>query len=265
MHVARLPWVPFCAVALGLSLAAACSASDLDAGPTEDSGAPATSSTTTSPTTSTTTGPTTSTTTGPTTTSPPPPVDASPTDATADAEDADASADAAPDALDATPDALDAAPDSAGPCNRTSPSFPACRGGDRRVFAVSCTRTLHACNGTVTSTPSSAELTVDLYPAITATTIGDYGLPAATGAAMATPTYRFIIGQGSGNLRASGSLEGLSLAAIAPGAGYNELHRYSVNRASMTFSSTSHFQSRGPCGGGGPQMTDFNCSGGLKP
>lgn len=258
MHVLRL--APICAVAVGLALVAACSSTGLTIDEVDSSVPPAaplpTSTTFPQPTGAPT---------------PPPPV---PTPADAGPSRFDASDDATMDAgiedaeagsTDAAPDALDAATEAAPPCSRTSADFPACRGADRRVFSVTCTQALKACNGTVTTTTSTADLTIDLYPTILATTVDYPGLPAVTGTVMASPTYRFIIGQGTAAVRVTGSLGGLIVAASAPGAGYNELHQYSVDRATMQFSSTSHYQSRGPCGGGGPQMTDFNCSGGLKP
>ncbi len=184
-------------------------------------------------------------------------------DATADA---DATVDAADatsaDAADATADAADAA----GPCTSTSPSFPGCAGGTRRVFAVTCVTRQFRCGTPDVITNSTLDVVVDLYPTIVSQFPNYPTMPAATGAPISSPNYRFIVGQGGGpTVRTTGSLDGISQTAVAPGAGYNEYHRYSVNRGAMTFSSTSHYQSHGPCGATGYVGTDKTCTGTLKP
>ncbi len=132
------------------------------------------------------------------------------------------------------------------------------------TFEVTCTQRIFGCTSPVGDvvTTTTQDVVIKLYPTIVP------AFPVPTGTVILSPSYRFIFGDppgGGGNVTSGlvGSLEGITYKPFGA-AGYLEYASYSVNRSTMTFSSVSHRQSHGTCGGSAYVGGHKVCTGFLK-
>ncbi len=137
-------------------------------------------------------------------------------------------------------------------CAEASADFPACAGGRRVTFAVTC------------SSGRSFDVDVDLHPALVKRSF----LGAETGAAVTAAGYRTLLPRSptlvaaGANVTSSGTQDGFSYNEAAPrGAGS---HSYSVNRATMTLTASNQARWSPPGGRGGPVASSETCTGTLK-
>ncbi len=132
----------------------------------------------------------------------------------------------------------DAAPD-APPCIPGAANFPQCRGGVRHVFSIGCsTQRAPGCFGEGGFADGAAQdVLVDVYPAVTASTVADYNLPAATGVVLADGLYKYIFSSAEPGLLATGTRDGLA-RTVGSEAGRDPYVResYALDRATMSFS-----------------------------
>lgn len=132
----------------------------------------------------------------------------------------------------------DAAPD-APLCVPGGANFPQCRGGVRHVFSIGCsTRRAPGCLGEGGFADGAAQDTlVDVYPSVTASTVADYNLPAATGVVLADGLYKYVFSSTEPGMLATGTRDGLA-RTVGSEAGRDPYVResYTVDRATMSFS-----------------------------
>lgn len=132
----------------------------------------------------------------------------------------------------------DAAPD-APPCIPGAANFPQCRGGVRHVFSIGCsTRRAPGCFGEGGFADGAAQdVLVDVYPAVAASTVADYNLPAATGVVLADGLYKYVFSSTEPGLLATGTRDGLA-RTVGSEAGRDPYVResYTLDRATMSFS-----------------------------